>query len=123
MGAPLLAAFLPAIFAIYYFGIQKAVPGNDESIQGIQKVIYRKFYIDELYDFVFVRPIQVLSTFFAQVIDFLVIDLIVEGVGKTVKTASDEIRKAQTGNVGYYIFMMVVSIALILVLTLRSRIL
>ena len=111
------------MLAIYDFGIQKAVPGNDESIQGIQKIIYRKFYIDELYDILFVRPIQVLSNFFAQVIDFLVIDLIVEGVGKTVKTASDEIRRAQTGNVGYYIFMMVVSIALILVLTLRSRIL
>ncbi|RXK48130.1 NADH-quinone oxidoreductase subunit L [Aquirufa rosea] len=123
MCAPLLAAFIPAILAIYVFGIQKSVPGNDESIHGIQKVVYRKFYIDELYDTLFVRPIQVLSNFFAQVIDFLVIDLIVEGVGKTVKTASDEIRKAQTGNVGYYIFMMVVSIALILVLTLRSRIL
>jgi NADH-quinone oxidoreductase subunit L len=123
MGAPLLAAFLPAFFAIYLFGVQKSVPAEDESISGIQKVIYNKFYIDELYDVIIVKPITVLGNFCFQVVEFLVIDLIVEGVGRIVAYASTEFRRIQTGNVGYYIFIMVISIAVILAVSLRTWIL
>jgi NADH-quinone oxidoreductase subunit L len=122
-GAPLLAAFLPAFLAIYVFGIQKSVPSEDAEISGIQKVIYHKFYIDELYDMLFVKPIAFLSNFFFQVIDFLVIDLWVEGLGRFVKYASSEFRRAQTGNVGIYLFCMVAAIVVILFVSLKSTIL
>jgi NADH-quinone oxidoreductase subunit L len=122
-GAPLLAAFLPAFLAIYLFGMQKSVPSEDGDISGIQKVIYNKFYIDELYDVLFVKPIAFLSNFFFQVIDFLVIDLFVEGLGRFVKYASSEFRRAQTGNVGIYLFCMVAAIVVILFVSLKSTIL
>ena len=122
-GAPLLAAFLPAFLAIYLFGMQKSVPSEDGDISGIQKVIYNKFYIDELYDMLFVKPIAFLSNFFFQVIDFLVIDLFVEGLGRFVKYASSEFRRAQTGNVGIYLFCMVAAIVVILFVSLKSTIL
>jgi NADH-quinone oxidoreductase subunit L len=122
-GAPLLAAFLPAFLAIYLFGKQKSVPSEDGEISGIQKVIYNKFYIDELYDMLFVKPIAFLSNFFFQVIDFLVIDLFVEGLGRFVKYASSEFRRAQTGNVGIYLFCMVAAIVVILFVSLKSTIL
>lgn len=122
-GAPLLAAFLPAFLAIYLFGMQKSVPSEDGEISGIQKVIYHKFYIDELYDMLFVKPIGFLSNFFFQVIDFLVIDLFVEGLGRFVKYASSEFRRAQTGNVGIYLFCMVAAIVVILFVSLKSTIL
>lgn len=122
-GAPLLAAFLPAFLAIYVFGMQKSVPSEDGKISGIQKVIYHKFYIDELYELLFVKPIAFLSNFFFQVIDFLVIDLFVEGLGRFVKYASTEFRRAQTGNVGIYLFCMVAAIVVILFVSLKSMIL
>jgi NADH-quinone oxidoreductase subunit L len=122
-GAPLLAAFLPAFLAIYLFGMQKSVPSEDGEISGIQKVIYNKFYIDELYDMLFVKPIAFLSNFFFQVIDFLVIDLFVEGLGRFVKYASSEFRRVQTGNVGIYLFCMVAAIVVILFVSLKSTIL
>ncbi|MHA8083870.1 NADH-quinone oxidoreductase subunit L [Aquirufa sp. A-Brett2-15D] len=122
-GAPLLAAFLPAFLAIYLFGMQKSVPSEDAEISGIQKVIYHKFYIDELYELLFVKPIAFLSNFFFQVIDFLVIDLFVEGLGRFVKYASNEFRRAQTGNVGIYLFCMVAAIVVILFVSLKSTIL
>lgn len=123
MGAPLLAAFIPPIIAIYLFSLKNMIPVEDSKILGIQKVIYQKFYIDELYDSLVVKPINFLSVFFGQIIDFLVIDLLVEGVGKTVQYASSEFKRIQTGNVGYYIFMMVISIAIILFMGLKSWIL
>jgi NADH-quinone oxidoreductase subunit L len=122
-GAPLLAAFLPAFLAIYVFGMQKSVPSEDAEISGIQKIIYHKFYIDELYELLFVKPIAFLSNFFFQVIDFLVIDLFVEGLGRFVKYASSEFRRAQTGNVGIYLFCMVAAIVVILFVSLKSTIL
>jgi NADH-quinone oxidoreductase subunit L len=123
MGAPLMAAFIPAFLAMYIFGIRKIVPSSDEEISGIQKVVYNKFYIDELYDVVFVKPIAMMSVFFHQIIDFLVIDLFVEGIGRIVKYSSSEFRKAQTGNVGFYLFMIVLSISVILFFSLKNWIL
>ena len=65
----------------------------------------------------------ILGNFCFQVVEFLVIDLIVEGVGRIVTYASTEFRRIQTGNVGYYIFIMVISIAVILAVSLRTWIL
>jgi len=64
-----------------------------------------------------------LGNFCFQLLEFLVIDLIVEGIGRLVAYASTEFRRIQTGNVGYYIFVMVISITLILALSLRTWIL
>jgi NADH-quinone oxidoreductase subunit L len=118
--APLAAAFIPAIFAIQLYGSKKAVPAADAEISGIQKIIYDKFYIDEAYNFLFVKPVQFLSQFFYSFIDFLIIDLLVESTGKFVKSSSNELRKLQSGNIGFYIFMMVAAIAIILAWTLKS---
>jgi NADH-quinone oxidoreductase subunit L len=123
MGAPLLAAFIPAFLAIYIFGIQKNVPSEDANITGIQKIIYHKFYIDEMYDLLIVRPVNTLSVFFHQIVDFLIIDLVVEGTGRLVKFSSSEFRKVQSGNVGFYLFMIVISISVIIFLSLRNWIL
>jgi NADH-quinone oxidoreductase subunit L len=123
MGAPLLAAFIPAFLAIYIFGIQKNVPSEDANITGIQKIIYHKFYIDEMYDLLIVRPLNTLSVFFYQIVDFLIIDLVVEGTGRLVKFSSSEFRKVQSGNVGFYLFMIVISISVIIFLSLRNWIL
>jgi NADH-quinone oxidoreductase subunit L len=72
---------------------------------------------------VFVKPIAMMSVFFHQIVDFLVIDLLVEGIGRFVKYSSSEFRKAQTGNVGFYLFMIVLSISVILFFSLKNWIL
>jgi NADH-quinone oxidoreductase subunit L len=118
-----IAAILSAGVAYYLFIGKKSVPVADNKVAGLQKVIYNKYYIDELYDSVFVKPISTLSKFFYSVIDFLVIDLMVEGVGKLVKGLSSEARLMQDGRTGVYLFVMVLSIAAIIVWTLKDFIL
>ena len=115
-----VAALLSAGVAYFIYVVKKTVPVAEGEETGLQKVIYNKYYIDELYDTLFVKPITALSNFFRDVIEFLVIDLIVEGVGKLVKTLSSEVRLLQNGTTGYYIFAMVLSIAAILVWSLKS---
>lgn len=114
------AALIAAAFAYFLYIIKKSVPAADGQESGLKKVIYNKYYVDELYDKIFVTPITVLSNFFHSVIEFLVIDLIVEGIGKGVKILSGEARLLQNGTTGYYIFAMVISIAVILAWSLRA---
>jgi NADH-quinone oxidoreductase subunit L len=123
MVVSVVAALLSAGVAYFIYVVKKSVPAADGQESGIQKVIYNKYYVDELYDTIFVKPIAALSNFFSSVIEFLVIDLLVEGVGKAVKGLSSEARLLQNGTTGYYIFAMVFSIAVILVWSLKNFIL
>jgi NADH-quinone oxidoreductase subunit L len=123
MGVSVAAALVALVVAYVVFVSRRTVPAAEGQESGLQKVIYRKYYVDELYDAVFVKPLNALSHFFHQVVDFLLIDLLVEGVGKFVKGLSKEFRLAQTGATGFYIFAMVIGIAALLAWSLRGLIL
>ena len=97
------------------------VPVADEHARtGIAGLSYNKFYIDELYDAVIRKPLDALSGFFYRIMDTKVIDGIVNGLGWGTNEASKGLRLIQTGNVGFYIFMMVVGIISMLLYTYLS---
>lgn len=114
MGVSVGAALIAAGVA-YVMYVQKARVPAPESVErtGIEKLVYNKYYIDELYNALFVRPVKVLSDVLWSFGEF-VIDLFVEGFGGIVNSLSDRARKLQTGFTGYYIFAMVLGIVLIL---------
>lgn len=114
MGISVAAALVSAIAAYVMYVSKNAVPEPDGNESGLQKVVYNKYYIDELYHAVFVKPITALSGILVSFVEFLVIDLIVESIGKLVKGLSSEARLLQTGTTGYYIFFMVLSIVAML---------
>ena len=74
---------------------------------GIAKVLENKWYVDELYDAIIVKPIAAISSMLDRIVEKMGIDGIVNGVGKTVKWGGDRMRLLQTGQVGFYIFVMV----------------
>ncbi len=84
---------------------------------GIAKVLENKWYIDELYDAIIVRPIAALSGFLNNVVEKLGIDGLVNGVGKSIHWGSNRIRLVQSGQVGFYIFIMVIGITLLFAFT------
>jgi NADH-quinone oxidoreductase subunit L len=81
---------------------------------------YHKFYIDEIYDAIIRKPLDALSTFFYKVVDTKIVDGIVNGLGLGTTEASKGLRLLQSGNVGFYIFMMVVGIISLLLYTYLS---
>ncbi|GAA4436642.1 NADH-quinone oxidoreductase subunit L [Ravibacter arvi] len=121
MGISVAAALLAAI-AAYVVYVQRQSRPAPESVErkGIEKLVYNKYYVDELYNAVFVRPVMVLSDIFWSFGEF-VIDLFVEGYGAAVAFLSGRFRKLQTGFTGYYIFAMVLGIVLILFWNLVVR--
>ena len=84
---------------------------------GLNKVLENKWYVDELYDAIIVRPIEALSRFADKYMERLGIDGLVNGVGKTVRYGSDRMRMLQTGQVGFYIFVMVIGMVAIFALS------
>lgn len=85
---------------------------------GIAKVLENKWYVDELYDAIIVKPLMVLSRFFQDGIERSGIDALVNGVGKGVKWGGGRIRLLQNGQVGFYIFAMVIGMIVLFVISL-----
>jgi NADH-quinone oxidoreductase subunit L len=93
-----------------------AVKQFDGEYTGFKKVLANKWYIDELYDAVVVRPLEALSRLLDRFAERMGIDGFVNGVGKSVRWGSDRIRLLQSGQVGTYIFVMVIGMVLIFAL-------
>lgn len=93
-----------------YFGYTKFKNGAEESTSGI---VANKFYIDELYDIVFVRSARSLSSAFDSVINHQILDGFVNGCVGVVKQLGNTIAYTQNGNIRTYIFYMLVGTAFI----------
>ncbi len=68
----------------------------------LYRLSFNKYYVDEIYDLVLVRPFTACSRFFAEFIDPWVIDGIVNGVAAITRGLSQVWRGIQTGNVQHY---------------------
>ena len=75
--------------------------------KGLALAMEKKWWVDELYDAVIVRPLMSLSGVFDRYVERQGIDASVNGVGRLVRWGADRVRLVQSGQVGYYIFIMV----------------
>jgi NADH-quinone oxidoreductase subunit L len=88
---------------------------------GFGKWMRDKFYVDELYDAMIVRPINALADFFNRIIEKRVIDGLVNGTGRLVQYGSRQLRYLQSGQVGAYVLLMVIGIVVLFVVQLFLR--
>ncbi len=83
--------------------------------EGFGKVLQNKWYVDELYDKIIVQPLNGLAGFLNSVIETKVVDGIVNGVGRLVSYSGRQLRWLQSGQVGAYVLLMVISMLLFFV--------
>jgi len=115
MGVSVAGALVAAIIAYVRYAKNGHVPVPDTAERGaLANLSYNKYYIDELYDFIIAKPLNALSGFFYRIVDKTVIDGLVNGFGRVASEASKGLRLLQTGNIGFYIFMMIASIVALL---------
>jgi NADH-quinone oxidoreductase subunit L len=76
---------------------------------GFGKVLANKWYVDELYQAIVVRPLDLLAQFL-EFFDKNIVDGIVNGVGSLVAYGSRQLRLLQSGQVGGYVLLMVLGI-------------
>lgn len=117
MGIAVAAALAVWLFARTMYRKYNVLPVEDEKqLKSWQKVIFNKYYVDEIYDAIVRKPLDSLSKIF-HYIDEKVIDGIVNGVGTAVKSAGSVIRLAQNGNIGFYVTTMVIGVVFIILIT------
>jgi NADH-quinone oxidoreductase subunit L len=83
------------------------------SFQGLHRAVFNKWYMDEIYDTLFVNPTKRLGTFLWKGFDVVVVDGIVNGFGKVVNACSKGLRFTQSGFVHNYALSMVIGVLVI----------
>jgi NADH-quinone oxidoreductase subunit L len=82
---------------------------NTEAATGLAGILENKWYVDEIYDNAIVKPLQSFADLLKNVIEKSGIDGLVNGVGKLVHYGSRQFRLVQSGQVGNYLLIMVLS--------------
>jgi NADH-quinone oxidoreductase subunit L len=112
MGISVAIALIALFIAISVY--RRKADGEPQTALG--KFLYNKWYIDELYNAAIVNPLNQFAGFLKEVVEKNVIDGAVNGTGKLVQYGARQIRLLQSGQVGYYILFMVLSIVLLFVI-------
>jgi NADH-quinone oxidoreductase subunit L len=89
---------------------------KEEQTGAFSKVLQNKWYVDELYDAIIVKPITGLGGILNRYFERAGIDGLVNGIGRLVNYGSRQMRWLQSGQVGSYVLLMVVSMLLFFVL-------
>jgi NADH-quinone oxidoreductase subunit L len=122
-GALLLASLMMALFGILigYLIYRRGPSATLEKLTraGIGRALviwlYGKWFLDEIYGFLVIRPLRILASFCAAFIDPWVIDgIAVKGSGYTVLGFGRLLSRLQTGNVQSYAAIFVIAVAAII---------
>ena len=71
--------------------------------KAVYTVLWNKYYVDEFYDFIIVRPTKWIATsILVDVTDGKIIEGIVNGVPRWIAVFGESLRKIQTGNLQHY---------------------
>lgn len=109
MAVAVAGGLIGIIIAFVKYIKQRQVPAQDSEITGLAKVLYNKYYIDEIYDVIFVNSINGLSKFFRDYVE-TTLSALVFGLGKVTNEISYQGRKLQTGSIGFYLFVFVLGL-------------
>lgn len=114
----ILSVVVAVVGVLLAFVIYLGRPIKAEAIgrpkNALHRLLLRSYYVDELYDRLFVRPIYALSVFCARTFDLGLIDGIVNGVGRLVVSLAQVMRRLQTGYVmNYALTMLLGAVAIV----------
>ena len=96
--APMLLGFLGLFLAWYMYLKNKSIPGKIVKLNGpLYQFLLNKWYFDELYEFIFVRPAKAIGHFLWKVFDGRIIDGFgPDGIALLIKKISIKASKFQS---------------------------
>lgn len=114
----LMGMSVTLVLGMIIFAFMRTKSPNFQANTGLAKVLENKWYVDEFYNAVIVQPLQKFSSFLDTIIERKGIDGGVNGVGKLVRWSADRMRLLQNGQVGAYLFTMVIGMVLVFIIGL-----
>jgi len=94
---------------------------REEKETGFTRLLENRWYVDELYNSIIVKPLNRLGAVANTYFERSGIDWLVNGVGRLVNYGGRQLRWLQSGQVGSYVLLMVVSMLLFFVLQFFLR--
>jgi NADH-quinone oxidoreductase subunit L len=102
MGASVAGALVGIFIALRFYRDLPAVARLRERLEGAHKVVFNKWYVDEAYEAIFIRPLMRLSRGLWRWLDVAVIDGIVNGLGRLSAWTGQSAKAIQTGSIQVY---------------------
>jgi NADH-quinone oxidoreductase subunit L len=100
VAAGLIGIALAALMYLFKPGLADAFAGR---VSGLYKLVYNKYFVDEMYDAALVRPLVSGSReMLWKLLDAAVIDGMVNGVGARAREVGGVLRRIQSGNIRSY---------------------
>ena len=87
---------------LFYQFLPKFVEAASKSLSGIHKLLSNKWWVDELYDVIVIKPLHLLSQSLFTLVDRVLIDGTVNGAGYFVVANGEIARRIQTGRISFY---------------------
>ncbi|SDE09677.1 NADH-quinone oxidoreductase subunit L [Rhodospira trueperi] len=110
--APLIVTAAGIFMAWVFYILTPTVPVRlARSFPGVHRFLLNKWYFDELYDWLFVRPMFALGRVLWKTGDGAIIDgLGPDGLAAVSRTVAARLRQFQTGYVYHYAFLMIIGV-------------
>jgi NADH-quinone oxidoreductase subunit L len=109
--APLAIGIAGFVVAFVFYVLAPAIPGAlSQQFGGLYRFLLNKWYFDELYDWLFVRPALRLAKLAWRFGDEQVIDGVPNGLAALTTDASTQTVKLQTGSIALYAFVMLIGL-------------
>jgi NADH-quinone oxidoreductase subunit L len=111
-----IAMIIGFVTAWFMYIKEPAVPGRIAAQNpGLYQFLLNKWYFDELYDRIFVRPsVWVGRAFWRGFDDWLINEKLTEGLGRRVQNVTSWVVRLQSGYLYHYAFAMLIGIAALL---------
>ncbi len=111
---PLLVSLLGIGLAYLMYIKKPSLPGKTaQTLKPLYNVSYNKWYFDEIYDALIVRPLMMAGRFLWRIFDVLIIDgLGPNGMMRISKNIAGTLSRLQTGYVYHYAFVMLVGLVI-----------
>ncbi len=108
-------ALIGIAFAAFCYLKRTDIPAKAAaSAKGVYELLYNKYYVDEIYDAVFVKGLVALSNHFWKFWDVVVIDGAANGLAKVVRATGGGLARLQTGQAqGYALAVAIGTVALL----------
>lgn len=113
MGIALAGAIVGIIWANAKYIKGGFVPKEDAEISGFNKTVYNKYYVDEFYTFLIVKPLNGLANFFRTTLE-PALGKVVFSFGTLANGIGTQGKKLHNGNIGLYLFVFVLGICAII---------
>jgi NADH-quinone oxidoreductase subunit L len=126
---PLLIDLLPTVvglsgiaLAYWFYVLNPAIPARlATQFAPVYRFLLNKWYFDELYDLIFVRPAMWLGRELWKVGDAQIIDGVPNGLASMAEGGAGQVVRIQTGSIAVYAFTMLIGLVVMLGLFLFMR--